>query len=539
MNLKKNTTENNNLFRIITGRKEGRNFSPLCTSRDLIFFCIVSVFSFGLIAHAYGFLNLGLSHDWLNAYIATGVEDELKLSTGRFIVPLYRWLTRGDVATPWLLGLLGLCWTAAAAVLVVELFRVRSKVCIALIAGVMVTNISYISQIASYHHEFDCNALSLLLSVAAVYFWERKRGFSSVFLGSVCILLSLGIYQAFFDVAVTLIIGLSLRDLLEKEDAKDVFLHGLSGILLLLLGGGFYLLTEKLICLLTGLEFWDRTNIFSYAQKNTLHFCLYLLKEALLFWLDKVNHPAYGSWILGAALAILSLATLLTTAQYFLKNKFGTERFLLALALLAALPFAMVCIFLGMRGARVHDLMIYSVWFFYIFLLLLSWKNAQLHPIKCTKWIRNITSVLVIWVLMQNVILSNMAYTKHSLEVQGTLSTMTRVVSDLENREDYVYAETPLAFIGIYESAEYPYEPLHVQEITGMEVDSALYTDSNDPYYNTYATYFRYVMQYQIKNCEPEAWNALVDDPRVQAMPAYPQRGYIQMVDDILVVKMS
>lgn len=423
--------------------------------------------------------------------------------------------------------------------MVVELFRVRSKVCIALIAGVMVTNISYIAQIATYHHEFDCNALSLLLSVAAVYFWERDRGFSSVFLGGICILLSLGIYQAFFAVSVTLIIGLSLRDLLEKENAKDVFFHGLRGIALLLLGGSFYFLTEKLICIYTGLEFWDRTNVFSYQGESSLSYYLNLLKQALYFWTVKTNHYAYGSWYLGAALLLLSAAALLTTMWYFLKNKYGAARFLLSAALLACIPFAMVCLFLGTRGKDVHDLMIYAVWFFYIFLILLATRNAQLYPAKWTKWIQSASCILIAWILLQNITLANMAYAKRDLEERSALSTMTRVVSDLEHCEDYVYAQTPLAFVGVYQSAEHPYDPLRVQQITGLIVDNSLHTDTSHSYYNTYAAYFRYVLQYQIKTCDPEFRNELVDDPRVQAMPAYPQRGYIQMVDDILVVKMS
>ena len=56
--------------------------------------------------------------------------------------------------------------------------------------------------------------------------------------------------------------------------------------------------------------------------------------------------------------------------------------------------------------------------------------------------------VLVAVLLVQNVTIANTAYVKKELDADATLSTMTRVADQLEQREDYVLGETPVAFIG-------------------------------------------------------------------------------------------
>ena len=138
-------------------------------------FCCCAVFLWGLLAHAYGFLHNILSHDVLNAFIATQTEENWKIELGRFFVPVYRTIFRGAVSLPWLLGLMGLLWTSVSVFLTVKILNVRSKLLTVLIAGVMTTNITNIAQIATYIYEFDINCFALMLSVMAAFIWDRKK----------------------------------------------------------------------------------------------------------------------------------------------------------------------------------------------------------------------------------------------------------------------------------------------------------------------------------------------------------------------------
>lgn len=132
--------------------------------KSTLTYCLATTFLWGLVAHAYGFLHNNLSHDVLNAFVAMTTEEIWKIELGRFFVPVYRYLFRGAVSLPWLIGLVGLFWTSLAVFFTIQLLDVKKKPVIALIAGIMASNITYISQIATYVYEFDFNALALLLA---------------------------------------------------------------------------------------------------------------------------------------------------------------------------------------------------------------------------------------------------------------------------------------------------------------------------------------------------------------------------------------
>lgn len=500
--------------------------------------CLCAVFLWGLVAHGYGFLHCSLSHDALNAFIASENEDFWKVCVGRFFSPLYRSLLRGSVAAPWLLGLLGLVWVAAAVYLVCRIFRVQSPVLTVLIAGIMTTNLSFISQVATYFHEFDINAFALLLAVAAVFLWSARRGWGWSVLGCLCLYGSMGLYQGFVALAITLMIARCLGDLLEKKTAKEVFLHGLRGILLLLAAGALYTGTMKLFNAY-GFRLMDRTNPLSTGDQSPVRLYLGLVKPALAHLGKNLFHPAYGSNRLGPVSLVLTALLLLTTGLHCWRQRYGATRFLLALPLLALLPLAMGCMYIVGKGSGIHEIMLYSAWFFYVFLLLLGFRLVSLRDTFWNRGLRAACCLLVGWLLWQNVVIANTAYVRKEREAQADLSTMTRVVATMEQREDYVYAETPIAFIGARQNPEEWYGAEGLSKITGLQLRSSIFTDSYTEYFNTYQAYFSYVLQYEVNYCDMETHQRLKKDPRVERMPAYPEKGYMQMLDGVLVIKMA
>ena len=78
----------------------------------LLVFCLASTFIIGLITHAYMFFSDSFSHDSLNEF--NGIDNNIwKIQLGRFFIPVYKLLTRGNVTLPWLIGIFsfhGLRW---------------------------------------------------------------------------------------------------------------------------------------------------------------------------------------------------------------------------------------------------------------------------------------------------------------------------------------------------------------------------------------------------------------------------------------------
>ena len=74
---------------------------------------LISTALFSFAAHGYLFTNELFSHDSISYFTyATGSFD-FYIGIGRFVIPVYE-LLKGDVAAPWLIGLLYIFWMSAA-----------------------------------------------------------------------------------------------------------------------------------------------------------------------------------------------------------------------------------------------------------------------------------------------------------------------------------------------------------------------------------------------------------------------------------------
>lgn len=517
--------------------------NSIAEEKETIRFCLTVVFVWGLIAHAYGFVHRNLSHDGLNVFVAESWETVWKIQLGRYFVPLYRAIFRGPIMLPWLIGLWGLLWTSFAAYMVIRVLEVRSRFQTVLICGIMVTNISFISQIATYLYEFDFNAFAIMMAAAAVYLWRRRPGAVSALLGGVCVMVSIGIYQSFVAVTVTLIIWVSIMELLREKPVKQVFVSGLWGIATVVMGGIFYLLLSKGIHAVTGIPMEARTDALQIAEGGSLiSEYARLILPAIVDLGGNIVHQAYRRVpqmiAIGCVCALIGVGAVIL----FVRKKFTWDRLLLIGVLCLALPFGMNCVYFLTKGEGMHDLTTYATWFFYIIVLQMafwvfeSWeKPAALPGITAVA-----ASFLVMWVLLQNVTLSNTAYVKKKMDVDATFSTMSRVVAMLEQREDYVVGETKIAMIGAPATVAHRPAFDRVRTITGVEVDFGISTDWLNWNYNAYDVYFRYVMNYPVNLCgAEEREEKVMSSPVVQQMPPYPSPGCMQMVDDILVIRLS
>lgn len=500
--------------------------------------CLLATLAWGLVAHAYGFLNGNFSHDSLNAFHATWAENRIKTSTGRFFVEAYRFFTRGDVVLPWLIGLLALLWVGLAVYFVVRLLDVESKPVMVLISGIMITNITVTAQTATFIHELDCNSFALLLAVLAVWVWRRWRNLPAFALGAVLLMGSMGIYQAYFSTAATLMVFRLILDLTEGRKIKPAFLDGVRAVSMLLCGAVLYFVAGKLIYRITGISPLERPSVF--ALENIGDLPAYLCGLAAETWrgfFTFLGHRVYPDFLRKLNVAVALVTALLTAGLALRGKEERAARGILAALLAMLLPFAMNFTYFLVNGSS-HELMIYSVWLTHVFFLVLLARvgNAgQLRRDICV----GAGCLITVLLLVQNIQLSNASYIKKDMEAKATLSTLTRVVARMEQREDYAFGETPVAFVGTARPYGDTPEYEKVMYLIGEWENNAIAWDTSVKQYNAYKAYFDYVLNYPLVFCEDTVRNELVRTQQVQDMPAFPDKGYMQMIDGVLVVKMG
>ncbi len=503
--------------------------------KNIFIFCLLATFAWGMICHAYGFLHSNFSHDCLTGFFASTDEELCKVELGRFAVPLYR-IMRGPLVLPWLLGVISLVWMSASVYMVTKIFDIKSRLTTALVSGVMVTNITVTALVGTYLFELDFDMFALMLSVAAVLVWQKCRNPLWLIAGGVLVALSIGIYQAYASVTVSLIMIVCALELLRGEKLASVILRAAKGVAMMIIGCIIYFALSTLVCTITQTPLLARTDVTNMDGVNNIPlFYLSLIKETYLHFVENiVNTEVYPAKVIKIISAVSLLVILFGVIYTFIKNKKITlPAKIFTLLIFVFLPFAMDITYFLAKGIEVHHLTIYAFCFVYVILLVLSDRFRQICNLRFASLLPICACIITAVLLWQNIILANTLYLKKDMEEKATMSLMTRVVSDVEECEGYVHGKTRVAFIG---------NPELSKPIPGFERVSKLTGASHDmpvTYLETYYSYMNYTLKYPMRLCYFDTLEALKASDEVKNMPCYPHKGSIKLIDGAVVVKLG
>ncbi len=505
----------------------------------LIWVCLISSFAWGFLTHAYIFLHNSFSHDSLNEFNAQIFGNDWKIQLGRVFVPVYRLFTRGDLTLPWLIGFLSILYAGMAVILTVKIFRIRSKVLMTMVAGIFLANQAFFATASSYIHDLDCNMLALLFSVFAVYLWNKSgKGF---LLGIIPVALSMGLYQSYVTVTITMILLVLIMGLLEQEPFQGVLIRGLKSVGMLLGGGILYWISIQVICGLTGIAIASGnynsvdTVLSMSASKILLRTWQTCVRSVLNFWeLNTVYSSAVTRIVLGTMVIVAGLLILIRLAN----KKISVLAKIMTLALIALLPFALNITYILSNGVS-HDLTRFSSALIYLFVLLVAWRAVEWFQ-KDILLIRYgqkaLLVVLVFVILWGNVRLANMLYLKKDMEQDSNMAMFNRILYRIEDYEGYVLGETPVVFVGDPETL--------LIKLEGFD-EAYFVIGSDSPNVLSYAAQERFVKYFSIVLANPiniadkETWNAVQDNEEVKEMPCYPNDGCMKMINGVLVVKLE
>ena len=491
-----------------------------------VFFC---VFAFGLVAHGYCYFNGNFSHDSL--FDLYELSPEPMISVGRYIRPVYR-LIRGDFALPVISGFLFMLFMALSIYLLTDILPIRKKLFLVLTCGILMTNYSVTLLNATYIHDADSYGFALLLVLLGIYITVKfKRG---IFFAPLLYVVSLGLYQAYMNVAIFIFLLLALVTLLEGADVKQVYLKGLFQMISVGAGMAIYFIGYKVVLLITGISQSDGYNSVSktggLSIRNIAHRLYYCLKSELEWLIYPRNRV---TWLITGITFILMAAMIWLVIRLLFRMKSSKKPIPGVIGIFAMMPFGIN--FITILSNQYHELTTFSLFFFYILLFVLIelyLKNSDRAKIS-----NNITyfcAMLLCIIVFDNCIYSNQVYLKKDMENASTLSVLTRIIDRMEETEGYVPGETECAFIGILDEG-----PLN-QHRAGFNYNTGgLWYNFNTSYPDTYPVYMNYYLDYPMTFVSSEKRTALQNSPEVQNMPFFPAKDSVKMVDGVLVVKLS
>lgn len=324
---------------------------------------------------------------------------------------------------------------------------------------------------------------------------------------------------------------------------KKTFVSGCKQISLIAVGVLLYFLLYHMICCFMQI---DMDPAKSMSDTNQLRFLL----QILLVYRKAIRNLVFPYSILPVILVsgsscILIGITFFKLIKNFWQNsqnhKKSIMEFILMISLIAVFPIASIGI--AMVNSYIHECMIYSLWFIYCFIFSIFENQAE-NQIKNQSDIKTKNKMYIFVValssilIFNNILIANTCYLKKSIEDRATLSVMTRVVDDLEDRDDYKMGETKLMFYGTGPYYIYLDGFEDVYQITGVDFKAPIY-DSNLWYYNCYQAYFDYVLDYPAQTVSCEEFESMMRLEEVRSIPAFPDKDYIQNINGVLVVNMG
>lgn len=490
---------------------------------------------------AYGFAMLNMLNNQDNLSNTPGGYGAGTASGRWFLEMLAEFLREiwGINTLPLFNGLLSVALVALAACVTVSVLEIKSRP-FSVLTGLLFVTFPSFAMTMLFMFTVGYYSFSLLLTLAGVYAAKNCKGPVGIALSSVCLALSLGIYQAYFPIAAALFLLILIRRGLSEKglSGKDFLLQGVRFLSALALGLLLYMLVLRLLLYFGGEDLNAYQGIDQMGSVSLAELPAMVAETYRKFFSLPVR-PEYAV----NDTPIIRLAFLCAfalSAVYFvwLELRVKADRAVKALNAVYFLlfPAGAFSIVLMCYHSNIFGRMVYgAVTAFFLPLVLL--ELARENGGASARILRNaaaavlsallfLASVNYIWQSNENYMV--LYYTNRQTE-NYFASMATRIRMAPGYRQDLL-----LAFIGDdITDRSFSNEIYHRSaHIYGGYTDESNYKKAGKSYFANYMGFH-----------QPEASAAQIADlaatDEVRNMPCYPDDGSVRVIGQFIVVKLE
>ena len=192
--------------------------------------CFASTFIVGLIVHLFAFTNMWFISDAAFIYYPAGSTSGIGGS--RYLVNL-TYLALENIQLPWMAGILEMIIYSFASYYTCRTLNIRHNITAVFIAALM---ISSPTAIASNTLLSGVLQFSLALFTSVLAAWYLDQGRIGCFMSVLMILIMFGLYGGYIGMTASLLLLVSIRKILEKQDVKSVFLYDVKAVFSIVFG---------------------------------------------------------------------------------------------------------------------------------------------------------------------------------------------------------------------------------------------------------------------------------------------------------------
>ncbi|MBQ8072547.1 MAG: glucosyltransferase domain-containing protein [Clostridia bacterium] len=484
----------------------------------------------GLVAQGMGLFNKFSWHDDIFQLFGTGAT----ITSGRWMLQVLMeaedLLFGGHCSLPLLHGFFALLCVGASAGLMVALLRIRRPPLCALLGAVMAA-FPMVTALFGFIFTAPAYSLALLMITAGAYLLCAEGRWGWKIPGILLCVCSVGTYQAFLPLLLSLLLLSDLRMLAEGERPPAALLRRMAGqgiclvlIMALYLAGSRFFLRKYGLVLDTymGINQAASTSPLVYLERAGRAYREFFLPSRNVSWDMYPQHAHYLYLLMLCADGLMGLGLAFTAWRR------SRGRGALTLLLLALFPLG--CNFIFVMSEEVHSLMTYGQ---VAQLALFVWlaDRTELPRPRFRRLIPGLAALVMAGLGVMYARYDNQCYLKTAFQQQQAISWNTALVARIKSAKGY-RDELPVAWVNRTEAQDrtlYNIGELDFLRLSGYEYDIQTYV-------NNWA-WERFLARwcgFAPETVDPETVSSR---PEVEGMPAYPADGSIQVLEDVVVVK--
>lgn len=509
---------------------------------DLHTFAVI--FTMGLLVHLSVITNKFFNYfEMGNILMDMSYAQGDTLVQGRWFIPIVSNLFT-TFSTPLLNGVVCLTYMGISAVLIIKMIDLKEPIYRYLFGGIWVS-FPGMASIFSYGVNADVFCFCIFTAVLSVYLCEQCRW--GVLWGSIVLCFSIGAYQPYLAMAIAVAYCILFFKAISGQFELKLFCKKTGKLLgMLLLGFILYYLVLQAMLFITGISlsnYHGVDNMISFTPKGIAKGLVYTYGYFISYLFTTNYTYTIGRIIWNVIGAIVFLVLVIRNMQSNKgKGKQKTGQLLIVILMVGSLPLGLNAspfLMADRVGNGVDRYMLISImllWAILLKLLELLRQRGLFPKVKFSiifQWAGVLSAIAA---CVTGVVICNEAYHRLDAMTTTTESMLTRIVGRMEEKSEWnkdipVYFVNPSGLVNDnYDVEVEKYEAL--KELPGTEVK---------PWYNERAisNYMRVYLHFPVKTASEAEKNKLDKNVKIQNMPSFPAKDSIQIVNGVMVVKIS
>lgn len=483
-------------------------------------YSLCSTWIIALLTYTFSFVHKLPNHDDIICFFnlsGAGIGNgRWMLNVIDFIMPSY--------SMPLVNGILSIILLSVAICYTIKIFKIENVFLQILLSGIIISFQSVVGMMAYTFLNYSY-ALSFLLSVLAINY-VLKNGWKNYVAGTVMMVVSMGIYQAYWAIGVVFLLCLLIQDTIrENSNIKNEFpIRSIKYILFIILTACIYYIINYTIFYFLDLQWGgyaservDNINTHSFITRLywaaiNVYSCLrYGIYGFVVTWLSKIIH-----FIL---LGCICCGIIIPLCK---KREWG--KIVLSIFLLMLFPIAINVMYI-ITPIGVHSLTLLPFIGIYILAVVVTERNLR--------YIRVYDTILIslILLLVNNVLIANKNQMKQYMQYENAKSFYTGVMVRIGETKGFD-KDTQIALIGKADELVWGLSDFVADGITGISDGHIMNIHSRE-------SFIKYFVGFDAPFTDIDENKKIVDSTEFKSMPVYPYDGSVKKIGNVIVVKFS